>query len=211
MTAPRLPVLGVLGAIGAGKTMAATAFAQRGGFVIDCDRLGHVALGQPEVLAKLVQRWGNRILHADGAPNRRAIGAIVFADAAERSFLESVAFPAIGALVRAEIAEAAGDSSVRFIVLDAAVLLEAGWGDFCDRIVYLDAPRAVRLARVLARSGWTEAEMDRREAAQWPAERRKARADAVIANDGSVGELRADADRLLKDWGWVDEKECNDG
>ena len=207
MPPARLPVLGVIGAIGAGKTTVAAAFAKRDGAAIDCDRLGHSALAQPEVLDKLVERWGKGIVLPDGAPDRRAIGAIVFADAAERVFLEGVVFPAIGALARAEIAKAAG----RFIVLDAAVLLEAGWGDICDRIVYVDAPRAVRLARVSSRSGWTEAEMERREAAQWPEERRTARADAVITNDGSLTTLQADADRLLKDWDWVDEKEWNDG
>ena len=210
MNAP-LPVLGLIGAIGAGKTTAAAAFANRGGLAIDCDRLGHVALAQPEVLGKLVVRWGKGIVQSDGAPDRRAIGAIVFADAAERGFLESVAFPAIGALARIEIAKAAGDATVRFVVLDAAVLLEAGWGDFCDRIVYVDAPREVRLARVLARSRWTEAEMARREAAQWSAERRMARADAVIVNGGAPSKLQAAVERLLKDWGWIDEKEWNDG
>ncbi len=211
MSPARLPVLGIIGAIGAGKTAAAAASARRGGFAIDCDHLGHVALAQPEVIAKLAERWGNRILHADSVPNRRAIGAIVFADATERVFLESVVFPAIGALARAEMAKVANDPAVRFVVLDAAVLLEAGWGDFCDRIVYVDAPRGVRLARVLARSGWTEAELDRREAAQWPAHARMARADAVIDNGGAPADLQAAVDRLLKDWGWVDEKECTDG
>ncbi len=211
MISAPLPVLGVIGAIGAGKSTAAAAFARRGGFVLDCDRLGHVALAQAEVLAKLVQRWGMGIVQSDRTPNRRAIGAIVFADAAERMFLESVAFPAIGALVRAEIAKATGDAGVRFVVLDAAVLLEADWGDFCDRIVYVDAPRGVRLARVLARSGWTEAELDRREAAQWSAHERMARADAVIDNGGAPSDLQVAVDRLLKDWGWIDEKEWNDG
>jgi len=211
MTPPRLPVLGIIGAIGAGKTTAAQTFARRGGVAVDCDRLGHIALAQPEVLAKLVDRWGTGIVQSDGSPDRRAIGAIVFAAAAERRFLESVAFPAIGALARIEIAKVTGDPAVRFVILDAAVLLEAGWGDACDRIVYVDAPRELRLARVLARSGWTEAEMDRREAAQWSPEKRIARAHAVIANDGAPSDLQAAVDRLLKDWGWIDEKECNDG
>ena len=211
MTPAKLPVLGVIGAIGAGKSTAARSFARRGGLAIDCDRLGHLALAQSEVLGKLVERWGNGIVQTDGAPDRRAIGAIVFADDAERKFLESVAFPAIGALARIEIARATEATGVRFVVLDAAVLLEAGWGDFCDRIVYVDAPRDVRLARVLARSGWTEAEMARREAAQWPAVERMARADAVIVNGGAPSDLQAAVDRLLKDWGRIDEKEWTDG
>lgn len=207
----RLPVLGLIGAIGAGKSTAAAAFANRGGSAIDCDRLGHEALGLPEVVNRLMTRWGTRILHADGTPNRKAIGGIVFTDEAERKFLESVVFPAIGSLTRREMSKAAEDASVRFIVLDAATLLEANWGDFCDRIVYVDAAEAIRRLRVMNRSGWTVGELARRETAQLPASVKIARADAVIRNDGTTGDLQVAVDRLLKEWGWVDEKESNDG
>lgn len=210
MTPARLPVLGLIGAIGAGKSTAARAFAGRGGFAIDCDRLGHEALALSDVLDRLVARWGERILLPNGAPNRKAIGAIVFADAAERAFLESVVFPAIGTLARREMAKAVDDPTARFIVLDAATLLEASWGEFCDRIVYVDASEDARRNRVRIRSGWDETELSRREAAQWPAAVKKARADAVISNDGTESDLRASADGLLKEWGWLDEKECRD-
>lgn len=211
MTRAPLPVLGLIGAIGAGKSTAALAFAERGGFVVDCDRLGHVALGLSEVIEQLASRWGPRILHGDGTPNRKAIGGIVFADPMERRFLESVAFPAIGDLAKREMAMAAEKAGVRFIILDAATLLEANWGDFCDRIVYVDAAEAIRRRRVLNRSNWSEAELARREAAQRPASEKIARADAVIRNDGTTGDLQAAVDRLLKEWGWFDEKESNDG
>lgn len=210
MTPDRLPVLGLIGAIGAGKSTAARIFAEQGGFAIDCDRLGHEALALPEVSHRLVTRWGNRILLPDGSPNRKVIGSIIFADASERAFLEGVVFPAIGALARVEMAKAADDASMRFIVLDAATLLEADWGDFCDRIVYLDAPEAHRRNRVRERSGWDDGELARREAAQWPAAAKIERADAVMQNEGTTDDLRMAADRLLKDWGWIDEKECRD-
>ena len=211
MTRARLPVLGLIGAIGAGKSVAARAFAEEGGVAIDCDRLGHEALARPEVSERLVARWGNRILLPDRSPNRKVIGAIVFADAPERAFLEGVVFPAIGALARMEMAEAAGDPNVRFVVLDAATLLEADWAGFCDRIVYLDAASELRRERVRARSGWDAAELARREMAQWSAAAKIERADAVIQNDGTESELRAAAARLLKDWGWLDEKERRNG
>ncbi len=210
MIPDRLPVLGLIGAIGAGKSTAARAFADRGGFAIDCDRLGHEALALREVSDQLVRRWGNRILLPDGSPNRKVIGSIIFAEARERAFLERIVFPAIGALARVEMAKAADNPSVSFIVLDAATLLEANWGDFCDRIVYLDAPETQRRNRVRERSGWDEAELARREAAQWPAAAKIERADAVMQNEGTIDDLRMAADRLLKDWGWIDEKECRD-
>ena len=205
-----IPVLGLIGAIGAGKSTVARAFARRGGYPVDCDRLGHVAIAQPEVLAKLVERWGERILLADRTPNRKAIGGIVFAEVQERIFLERVAFPVIGELARQEIAAANGNPAMRFVVLDAATLLEANWGAFCDRIVYVDAAEELRRKRVFNRSGWNVAELARREEAQWSAEVKKARADAVIPNEGSEDDLRMVVDRLLQEWGWIDEKECTD-
>src|SRR6185503_3681483 len=84
------PVVGLIGAIGAGKSTAAKCFAARGGHVIDADALGHEALRQPEVTAALVARWGERVRKPDGSLDRREIGRIVFADAGERNALEAV-------------------------------------------------------------------------------------------------------------------------
>jgi dephospho-CoA kinase len=203
VTSPRKPVLGLIGGIGAGKTAAGRCLSARGGFVIDADKLGHVALDVPDVKRQLTERWGERVLHPDGAANRRAIAGIVFDTQAERGWLEGVVFPVIGEMARAEIAKAEADPTVRFVVLDAAVLLEAGWGSACDKVVYVDAPRAAREQRLSARSGWTPADLTARETAQWPAERKKDHADAVVVNDGTPDELQSKLDALLTGWGWT--------
>ena len=120
-----------------------------------------------------------------GSLDRREIGRIVFADPAQRNALEAVVFPYIGDRTRQEISAAQANPGAAFVLLDAAVLLEAGWGGLVDRLVYIDAPRAVRGARLAVRSGWTEAELTAREAAQWPAEEKKMRADAIVINDAA--------------------------
>ena len=196
----RKPVIGLIGGIGAGKTTAGGCLARRGGRVIDCDKLGHGALEQPEVRDELKQRWGDGVFGPDGGVNRRAVAGVVFDAPAEREWLEGVVFPVIGRLADERIRQADADPAVRFSVLDAAVLLEAGWKGRCDRILYVDAPREQRLARLLARSGWTPAEVDRREAAQWPAEVKKRHADAVVTNDGTPGQLQERIDHVLSDW-----------
>jgi dephospho-CoA kinase len=117
------PVVGLIGAIGGGKSTAARCFAARGGFVIDADALGHEALRRPEVVAALVARWGGGVRKPDGSLDRRAIGKIVFADPAERSALEALVFPHIGKRAVEEIARGIADPTARFVVLDAAVLL----------------------------------------------------------------------------------------
>jgi dephospho-CoA kinase len=194
------PVIGLIGAIGAGKTSAAAAFQSRGGMVINADALGHAALEEPAIRQQLVARWGTRIIRDDGTLDRRAIAGIVFPESGERVALERLVFPYIRERATAEILRAQQDSNVRFIVLDAAVLLEAGWNDVCDRIVYIDAPRAVRLARLATRSGWTADDLRAREAAQWPDSEKVKRADAVIVNEGSPERLQGRLDELMKQW-----------
>ena len=206
VSAPRFkhgpkPVIGLIGAIGGGKSTAGRLLAALGGHVIDADALGHDALRQPEIVAALVSRWGDRVRKPDGTLDRREIARIVFADAAERNALEQTVFPYIRARTKQEIDAAQANPTVAFVVLDAAVLLEAGWGDTVDRLLYIDAPRDLRVKRLAGRSGWSESELDAREAAQWPAERKRARADAVLVNDADEGTLASALDRTLAGWG----------
>jgi dephospho-CoA kinase len=193
------PVIGLVGTIGAGKTAVAALLAARGGVVVDGDKLGHAALEQPDVKAKLIPRWGERILKPDGSINRRVVGGIVFANPAERKVLESVVFPVIGAMATERVATASADLAARFVVLDAAVMFEAGWAGACDKVLFVDAPRPTRLARVASR-GWTATDLAAREAAQMSAAEKKARANAVMENTGTPAELAAKVDAVLADW-----------
>ena len=196
----RLRVLGLIGAIGAGKTTTSKLLAQLGGVVIDCDRLGHEVLLQPDVIAQLTTIWGGDILAADGSISRRELGRRVFADSAERQKLEAIVFPHIRTLALKGIA--ASPATARFVVLDAAVLLEAGWATSCEKVLYIDAPVQLRLARLARRSGWDAAELAAREAAQWSAERKKSHADAVLVNDGGEMELASQLEHVLMSWNW---------
>ena len=194
------PVIGLIGGIGAGKSTAGRFFQQKGGKIVDADAIGHAALGQDEIIGKIVSRWGAKTVKEDGSLDRRVIASIVFANPEERSALEGMVFPYIGERCQEEIQRAQSDLNVRFVVLDAAVMLEAGWNEVADRIVYLDAPRELRLERVAKRNGWTDAELQAREAAQWPIEMKKARADAILLNDSSPLELQKQIDCLLRGW-----------
>ncbi len=194
------PVIGLIGAIGAGKSTAARCFATFGGQMIDADALGHEALTQPEIIQEAVARWGESVRKPDGSLDRRAIARIVFADAKERSHLEAIVFPHIRNRCVEEIQQGMANPAISFVVLDAAVMLEAGWDNVADRLVYIDAPRAIRLARLGQRSGWSESDLEAREAAQWPTEIKKSRADRVIINDASPEALRQQIASLLNEW-----------
>lgn len=196
------PVIGLVGGIGAGKSTAAAAFAARGGAVVDADALGHEALEQPEIRGRVLDRWGHRgnLVKPDGRLDRRAIARIVFADPAERAALEAMVFPYIGRRATEEVAKAQADPAAKFVVVDAAVMLEAGWDGVCDRLVYVDAPPEARLARLAARSGWSASDLAAREAAQWPAAEKRKRAAAVIVNDAGLDNVQEQVDRLLEMW-----------
>lgn len=196
------PIIGLVGGIGAGKSTAAAAFASRGGVVINADAIGHEALEDPAVRERVLSRWNNHgpLVRPDGRIDRRAIGSIVFADDAERRALEAMVFPIITKRVREEIERAEHNFAIRFIVLDAAVMLEAGWNDVCDHLVYVDAPRDVRLARLASRSGWSAADVTARESAQMAADEKRKRSDVVLMNDGSQAMLQNHVDQLLREW-----------
>jgi dephospho-CoA kinase len=197
------PVIGLIGAIGAGKSTAARCFRERGGIVVDADAIGHEALRQAHLASRVVERWGDRVRKPDGSLDRRAIGRIVFADSSERIALEELVFPYIGKRCREDVARGLAEPGSRFVVLDAAVMLEAGWNNETDWIVYVDAPRSVRLARLAQRSGWTEEDLAARESSQWPEHAKKARADAVMVNNSDVESLQRQVDRLLRGWGVI--------
>ncbi len=194
------PIIGLLGGIGSGKSTVAAAFTRRGGRLIVADTLGHEALRQPDIRDRIVQRWGRGVLDATGEVARRALGKIVFADGEERKALEGLTFPWIEWRCREEIAKADADPEASFVVLDAAVMLEAGWNNVCSRLVYIDVPRGDRLARLAAQRGWDAKEVEAREAAQWPLADKAARADAVLDNSGPPEAMEGQVEELLRRW-----------
>lgn len=194
-------VVGLLGGIGSGKSQVAAAFARHGARIIAGDQLGQAALRDPDIRARVVSRWGDSILDENGAIERRRLAAIVFADPDERKALEAIVHPWIRQQIRIQVEEARKDGRVPLIVLDAAVMLEAGWNEFCDRLVFIETPRVVRLARVARQRGWGQKEVEQREEAQLPLTEKAVRADHVLDNSASLEHLNRQVNDLLHLWG----------
>lgn len=194
-------VVGLIGGIGSGKSQVASAFARNGARIIAGDQLGQAALRDPDIRTRVASRWGDAVLDEHGEVNRRRLAEIVFADPAERKTLEAITHPWIRRHILADIAEARRDASVPLIVLDAAIMLEAGWSEVCDRLVYLEAPRALRLERVTRQRGWSEKEVEAREQAQLPLTEKVVRADHVLDNSASLEHLNRQVNDLLHLWG----------
>jgi len=184
-------IVGVVGGIGSGKSAVCRWVAERDPTIgiIDADRDGHRALELPPVTRKLRDLFGEEIFGPDGKVLRSALAKRVFGDSADagaaRRQLEAIVHPAIAALRDEQLAEMSSSGTVRAVLVDAPILLEAGWGNACDAVVFIDVPREIRLERVRQR-GWNESELARREASQWPVEEKKAAADFVVENGGTL-------------------------
>jgi dephospho-CoA kinase len=197
-------VLGLIGGIGGGKSSVARRLAERGAAVIDADAVGQELLEHPAIRGRVVERFGTGVLEPAGGGevsprvSRRALAVVVFHDPAALRDLEALLHPAMCEHFRRTIRPLAAEGTIPLIVLDAAVMLEAGWDGLCDRIAFVDAPRAERLRRAREARGWSEETFAARERSQWPVEQKRDRADWIIANDGGPERLRREVDRLLE-------------
>lgn len=203
-----VPVIGLVGGIGSGKSEVAGLFAARDALVLDADAIGHVILERPPARDRVVERFGDAILaavestelHHDADAvrpiDRRALGSLVFRDPQALRDLEAILHPAMRRTFERAIARESRRARVPAVVLDAAVLFEAGWESLCDTVVFVDAPREVRLARVVATRGWTDDVLAAREQAQGPIEEKRRRAFHVLPNAGPPDELKAAVDEL---------------
>ncbi|MEV4466665.1 dephospho-CoA kinase [Micromonospora echinofusca] len=186
--------VGLTGGIGSGKSAVARRLAELGAVVIDSDRLAReVVAPGTEGLAEIVAAFSERVLDADGALDRAALGALVFADETARRRLEAITHPRVRAR-SAELAAAAGPDAI--VVNDVPLLVEVGLASAYHLVVVVQTEVATRLARLARDRGMNRAEAERRIAAQADDARRRAAADVLLTNDGSLADLHAAVDAL---------------
>ena len=181
------PIIGITGGIGGGKSHVARLFGELGCLVIDSDAQVREAYRDPTVIETLRQWWGGEAVNPDGTVNRSAIAARVFADPTERRRLEGLLHPLVHDARARRMATAASDAQVVGFVWDTPLLLEAGLGEQCDAVVFVDAPFERRLARVRATRGWDEAELRRREKSQMPLDTKRRLSDHLVTNTADAG------------------------
>jgi dephospho-CoA kinase len=213
-------VIGLLGGIASGKSTVSRWFAQWGATVLVADQIAHEVLTRPEVVLAVSQCFGEEVLwDLDKSKlDRKKIAGLVFGSslqhAGNRSTLEGIVQPRVRdeliqriALWRSRtsspeagtigeflgVASEASDMQklVRdWLILDIPLLLEREWDSECDETLIVDTPRAMRLQFAIAR-GWTEEQFAMREATQWTIEQKKKHATHVIANDGTIDQLKS--------------------
>ncbi len=194
---PVKPVIGLTGSIGAGKTEVARMLAELGCFVVYSDDLAREALRDPRIKDQILDEWGTAVVdHTSGEIDRSTLAKIIFGNPAQRRTLESITHPWIESRRRKLFASAPAET--RAFVIDAPLLIEAGVDEQCDAVIFVDADRAIRLARLAGSRGWDEPELARRESSQLPLDQKRKRADDVIINNGDLASLRDQVQNVFR-------------
>ena len=184
---PRL-VVALTGGIGSGKTTVSQRLAELGAAVIDTDLIAH-ALTAPggAAMAAIATAFGPGAIAADGSLDRVAMRRLIFSDARARHKLEAILHP----LIRARMDEQLAQVQAPYAVLAIPLLFETGWTDVADRILVVDLPEPLQVARVMARGDLSAEEVRPILASQARRETRRQGADDLIDNSGILEDLMA--------------------
>ena len=182
-----IPVVGIVGGVGAGKSSVVRTVPDLQLCVIDADHIGHELLFRNDIRSKLGDAFGEEIFDEAGQVLRARLAEKVFGDSDEqtnnRKRLNEILHPAIRTEIQRSIKQAPQD--VDAIILDAALLLETGLADECDAVIFIDTPVELRQQRASANRGWSMEEFQRREASQWSLLKKRQHAQFVVDNSGS--------------------------
>lgn len=205
MAKSQIPIVGLIGGVGCGKTAVANWLAEHiRAHVVDADAVGHAVLRRDDVKSRLRDAFGEDVFN-DGEISRSQIAARVFGGSAEqaaaRRTLEEIVHPVMRTVFEAAFQSAREAADIDLIAFDAAVLLESGWSDAVDVIAFVDLPAGERLRRVATGRGWSADEFHRREASQLTLPEKRAAADVVIDNSGSVEAAGRELETYLRDAG----------
>lgn len=189
-------LVGLTGNIASGKTTVAQLLSEHGATIIDADSLARRAVEKgTSAYRDIVKRWGDEVLTPDAQINRAALRRVVFAEPDELEALNRIVHPEVQRMRDRLVAQARARGD-RLVVCDIPLLFERNLVEEFDCIILVDAPRPLRLERLVNERGLQETEAMDMITAQMPAELKRARADFIIENTGSIGELEAQVEEV---------------
>lgn len=177
-------IIGLLGGIGSGKSAVAAMFEKLGAFLIDADLLAHAALLEPEIMEKIRESWGDEVMSED-AVDRKKLASRAFSSRDEIDRLNAIIHPRVIERIQQSVEATKKAGRSKAVILDAALLLEAGLGDMCNVLVYVDAETDTRVERALAGRGLSGDDVRQREKFQIPLDKKKEKAHHVVDNNKS--------------------------
>ena len=183
-------VIGLTGGIGTGKSEVAHILEQLGAVIVNADHLGHATYSpNTETWQQIIDAFGPEVVGPEGQIDRKRLGGIVFSDTNAKQRLDEIVWPQIAKLARRRI-ESLRKEEADTIVLEAAVLVEAGWDSLVDEVWVTHAPRSLVRQRLAIRDGLTTEEIDRRIDAQISFEERLKEGFIPIENASTPESLR---------------------
>jgi dephospho-CoA kinase len=192
----QIPVIGLTGGIGAGKSTVTQMLEELGAAVIDADRVGHqIYLPDLPAWREIVGAFGKNVLNADRTINRQALGRVVFADPEALRTLNRIAHPKMFDRMAELIAELRAHGGMKAIVVEAAVLIEANWQSLVDQVWVVVASEAAVVDRLAKQRNLSSEQVRTRIAAQLSNDERLKHAHVVIRNDGALAEVRSAVQR----------------
>jgi dephospho-CoA kinase len=186
--------VGLTGGIGCGKSTVTDLFAARGVSIVDTDRIAHELTGaNGAAMPALLAEFGASCATADGAMNRVWMRELVFAEPSAKARLEALLHP----LIRATALASADAATGSYVIFAVPLLIESGsWRERVARVLVIDCPESLQVARVMARNGFTRSQVEAIMATQASRQARLAQADDVIDNSGDIAQLAPQIDRL---------------
>lgn len=193
-------VIGLTGSIASGKSTVSNMFREKGIPVIDADIISREVVERGEnAYHDIIETFGEEILQKDGSLDRKALGAIIFADEAKRKLLNAIVHPAVRERLLSR-RDALLEGGARCVVLDIPLLFESGLADYADRTLVVYVDEATQLARLMERDQSGEDEARKRIGSQMPLNQKVKLADAVIDNNGTKENTLKQLDALLQKW-----------
>jgi dephospho-CoA kinase len=184
-------VIGLTGGIGSGKSTAAQILGELGAEVIDADTVGHkIYLPDTPAWREIVEAFGEGVLAADRTVDRTKLGPMVFANPQALQTLNRITHGKIYAFIQGQIDYIRHKQTAQVVVVEAAVLLEAGWQSLAEQLWVVAASEETVIARLKTYKRFTEEQARARIAAQLSNEARMAQADKVLWNNHGLPELR---------------------
>lgn len=193
-------IIGLTGSIASGKSTVSKMLEEKGYPIIDADRVARqVVEPGSETLKKIGDLFGDEVIKPDGTMDREKVGALIFSDPARRKQLNDIIHPAI----RGEMLRQRSDylaQGYRTIIMDIPLLFESKLQHFVDKILVVSVTEENQLARLMERNGLNDKDAKARISSQLPMSVKEEGADAVIYNNGTVGETARQLERIMEQW-----------
>ncbi|MCR8630944.1 dephospho-CoA kinase [Paenibacillus radicis (ex Xue et al. 2023)] len=191
--------IGLTGGIACGKSTVSNMLVQRGAMLVDADRIARevVEPGSP-VLEQIAERFGQEVLLEDGTLNRKKLGEMVFGNQAALKDLQDMMHPSIRALLRQRMKDYEQQHPDKLVVVDVPLLYESGLQSMFEEVMVVYIPRNVQMDRLVLRDGLSLEQAEKRLQAQMDIEQKKALADILINNEGSLPQTEEQVEQFLR-------------